>query len=137
MGRPRENLADFGLRPDQQEALMRLLRHAVPENRLRSYDVREVGRLIVDVGSWLELRPDFGQAYVTALARIADLEAARVAALYPDRDRGYGPGAVVVASSPFQDGWRVVADAGWPLNWNPHVVTYVAGAGPARVAPAA
>jgi acetyl/propionyl-CoA carboxylase alpha subunit/acetyl-CoA carboxylase carboxyltransferase component len=48
----------------------RLLRHAVPENRLRAYDVREVGQLIADAGSWLELRPAFGKAYVTALARI-------------------------------------------------------------------
>jgi acetyl/propionyl-CoA carboxylase alpha subunit/acetyl-CoA carboxylase carboxyltransferase component len=48
----------------------RLLRHAVPENRLRAYDTREVGQLIADAGSWLELRPAFGKAYVTALARI-------------------------------------------------------------------
>ncbi|MFA7603376.1 MAG: carboxyl transferase domain-containing protein [Novosphingobium sp.] len=53
-----------------EEHDQRLLRHAVPENRLRAYDVREVGRLIADAGSWLELRPAFGQAYVTALARI-------------------------------------------------------------------
>jgi acetyl/propionyl-CoA carboxylase alpha subunit/acetyl-CoA carboxylase carboxyltransferase component len=48
----------------------RLLRHAVPESRLRAYDVREVGQLIADAGSWLELRAAFGKAYVTALARI-------------------------------------------------------------------
>ena len=40
------------------------------EAETRSYDVREAGRLIADVGSWLELRAAFGQAYVTALARI-------------------------------------------------------------------
>jgi len=55
---------------DWEEHDPRLLRHAVPENRLRAYDVREVGRLIADAGSWLELRGAFGQAYVTALARI-------------------------------------------------------------------
>ena len=55
---------------DWEEQDPRLLRHAVPENRLRAYDVREAGRLIADAGSWLELRPAYGQAYVTALARI-------------------------------------------------------------------
>ncbi|MCB2073530.1 MAG: hypothetical protein KDE49_07445 [Novosphingobium sp.] len=49
----------------------RLLRQAVPENRLRAYDVRNVGELIADTGSWLELRPEFGQSYVTALVRVA------------------------------------------------------------------
>lgn len=48
----------------------RLLRHAIPENRLRAYDVREVGKLIADIDSWLELRPDFGRSYVTALIRV-------------------------------------------------------------------
>lgn len=59
-----------GALPDWQAADPRLLRHAIPENRLRAYDVREVGKLIGDSGSWLELRAAFGQAYVTALARI-------------------------------------------------------------------
>jgi len=51
--------------PDQ-----RLLRHAVPENRLRVYEVREVMRGLVDEGSLLELRAGFGAGMVTALARI-------------------------------------------------------------------
>ncbi len=59
-----------GADADWEEHDPRLLRHAVPENRLRSYDVREAGQLIADKGSWLELRAGFGQAYVTALARI-------------------------------------------------------------------
>lgn len=59
-----------GALDDWEEHDPRLLRHAVPENRLRAYDVREVGRLIADAGSWLELRGGFGPAYVTALARI-------------------------------------------------------------------
>lgn len=67
----RQYLAYFQGRLAQwEEHDVRLLRHVVPENRLRSYDVREAGRLIADVGSWLELRAAFGQAYVTALARI-------------------------------------------------------------------
>lgn len=48
----------------------RLLRHAVPENRLRVYDVREAMRTLVDTGSLLELRAGFGQGILTALARI-------------------------------------------------------------------
>src|SRR5450830_430631 len=48
----------------------RRLRHAVPENRLRVYEVREVMRGLVDEGSLLELRAGFGAGMVTALARI-------------------------------------------------------------------
>ncbi|MEZ5232433.1 MAG: carboxyl transferase domain-containing protein [Acidimicrobiales bacterium] len=48
----------------------RRLRHAVPENRLRIYDVRRVIELIADVGTMLELRPAFGLAMVTALVRV-------------------------------------------------------------------
>jgi acetyl-CoA carboxylase carboxyltransferase component len=47
------------------------LRDAVPENRLRVYDVRAVMRGLVDEGSLLELRRGFGAGMVTALARIA------------------------------------------------------------------
>lgn len=55
---------------DWQCADQRLLRHAVPENRLRVYDVRHVMRTLVDEGSLLELRGHFGLGMVTALARI-------------------------------------------------------------------
>jgi acetyl/propionyl-CoA carboxylase alpha subunit/acetyl-CoA carboxylase carboxyltransferase component len=48
----------------------RLLRSAIPENRLRIYDVRQVIDTICDTGSVLELRRDFGLGMVTALARI-------------------------------------------------------------------
>ncbi len=48
----------------------RLLRHAIPENRLRVYDVRAVMRDLADSGSLLELRAGFGAGIVTALARI-------------------------------------------------------------------
>ena len=51
--------------PDQ-----RALRHAVPENRLRVYDVHTVLRGLVDTGSLLELRAGFGAGMITALARI-------------------------------------------------------------------
>ena len=48
----------------------RLARHVVPENRLRAYDVHRAIESIVDVGSVLELRPDYGVGVVTALVRV-------------------------------------------------------------------
>ncbi|MDE3117150.1 MAG: carbamoyl-phosphate synthase large subunit, partial [Pseudomonadota bacterium] len=48
----------------------RLLRRAVPENRLRVYDIRGVIETLADSGSVLELRRAFGIGMVTALARI-------------------------------------------------------------------
>jgi acetyl-CoA carboxylase carboxyltransferase component len=46
------------------------LRSAVPENRLRVYDVRTILRRVADEGSLLELRGGFGAGMITALARI-------------------------------------------------------------------
>jgi len=46
------------------------LRHAVPENRLRAYDVRAVIETLADQGSVLELRRAFGPGVVTSLARV-------------------------------------------------------------------
>ncbi|MYA00777.1 MAG: ATP-grasp domain-containing protein [Chloroflexi bacterium] len=51
--------------PDQRQ-----LRHVIPENRLRTYDVRKVIDLLADHDSVLELRPEFGIGVVTALIRI-------------------------------------------------------------------
>ncbi|MCF6743978.1 carbamoyl-phosphate synthase large subunit [Blastococcus sp. KM273128] len=51
--------------PDQ-----RLLRHLVPENRKRVYDVRSVLHALADEGSVLELRDGWGAGMVTALARV-------------------------------------------------------------------
>ena len=48
----------------------RLARHVVPQNRLRAYDVHRAIESIVDVGSVLELRPDYGVGIVTALVRV-------------------------------------------------------------------
>ncbi|WP_309605631.1 carboxyl transferase domain-containing protein [Phenylobacterium sp.] len=48
----------------------RLLRRAIPENRLRVYDIRKLIALIADDGSVLELRPKFGLAMVTAFIRV-------------------------------------------------------------------
>jgi acetyl-CoA carboxylase carboxyltransferase component len=48
----------------------RVLRHLVPENRVRGYDVRPVIETLCDTGSVLELRAGFGIGVLTALARI-------------------------------------------------------------------
>ncbi|TML39244.1 MAG: biotin carboxylase [Actinobacteria bacterium] len=46
------------------------LRSAIPENRLRVYDVGAVIETLADAGSVLELRPAFGVGMVTALIRV-------------------------------------------------------------------
>jgi acetyl-CoA carboxylase carboxyltransferase component len=46
------------------------LRGVLPENRVRTYDMREVMRLVADTGSLLELRAAFGSGIFTALARV-------------------------------------------------------------------
>ncbi len=51
--------------PDQRE-----MRHIVPENRVRMYDVREVIETLADVDSVLEIRKDFGIGIITALIRV-------------------------------------------------------------------
>jgi acetyl-CoA carboxylase carboxyltransferase component/biotin carboxyl carrier protein len=51
----------------------RLARHVVPQNRLRAYDVHRAIAAIVDIGSILELRPDYGVGIVTALVRVEGL----------------------------------------------------------------
>ncbi|HEY0639470.1 MAG TPA: carboxyl transferase domain-containing protein, partial [Pseudonocardiaceae bacterium] len=48
----------------------RPLRHAVPADRTRPYDVRAVLGTLADTGSVLELRAGYGRAAVTALARV-------------------------------------------------------------------
>ena len=51
--------------PDPRE-----LRFMVPENRLRYYDMRKVIEGIADVGSVLELRPQWGIGIITAFIRV-------------------------------------------------------------------
>ena len=51
--------------PDQ-----RRLRHLIPENRLRVYDIRTVIDGLADDGSVLELRPLYGVGLITAFVRI-------------------------------------------------------------------
>src|SRR5262249_917224 len=59
-----------GAVPEWRAADQRLLRRAIPENRLRVYDVRTVIDTLCDQGSVLELRRAFGLGMVTALCRI-------------------------------------------------------------------
>ena len=47
----------------------RVLRHLIPENRLRIYDIRAVIEALCDTGSVLELRRDFGHGMITAFVR--------------------------------------------------------------------
>jgi acetyl-CoA carboxylase carboxyltransferase component len=56
--------------PEWEAHDQRLLRRLVPENRLRTYDIRQLVETLADVGSVLELRPQFGHGMVTALARV-------------------------------------------------------------------
>ncbi len=56
---------EFWTCPDQ-----RALRHVIPENRLRVYDVRAVVDGLADDDSVLELRPQFGIGMVTSLIRV-------------------------------------------------------------------
>jgi acetyl-CoA carboxylase carboxyltransferase component len=59
-----------GATPGWAAADQRLLRRAIPENRLRVYDVRKVIETLVDTGSFLELRPAFASGLITGFVRI-------------------------------------------------------------------
>ncbi len=48
----------------------RTLRHMIPENRLRAYDMRTVVDALCDTGSVLELRRGFGDGMITVLGRV-------------------------------------------------------------------
>ena len=56
--------------PGGECADQRLLRHLIPENRLRVYDIREVIHALADTDSVLELRREFAPGMITALVRI-------------------------------------------------------------------
>ncbi|MBM3140371.1 MAG: carbamoyl-phosphate synthase large subunit [Chloroflexi bacterium] len=51
--------------PDQ-----RRMRHIIPENRVRTYDMREIIRTLADEGSVLEVRPSYGIGVITAFIRV-------------------------------------------------------------------
>jgi acetyl-CoA carboxylase carboxyltransferase component len=67
----RQYLSYFqGAVPEWDELDQTRLRHIVPEDRLRTYDVRQVVSTLADQGSVLELREGFGTGMITALARV-------------------------------------------------------------------
>ena len=59
-----------GVLPVWNAADQRALRRAVPENRLRVYDVRAVIETLVDENSFLELRREFAPGLITGFIRI-------------------------------------------------------------------
>jgi acetyl/propionyl-CoA carboxylase alpha subunit/acetyl-CoA carboxylase beta subunit len=59
-----------GTRDDWTAQDQRRLRHVVPDNRVRVYDVRSAIKLLADDDSVLELRRGFGAGVVTALVRV-------------------------------------------------------------------
>jgi acetyl/propionyl-CoA carboxylase alpha subunit len=59
-----------GALPKWECADQRSLRRAIPENRLRVYDIRKVIALIADKDSVLEIRKQFGIGMVCAFARV-------------------------------------------------------------------
>ncbi|HWS76463.1 MAG TPA: carboxyl transferase domain-containing protein, partial [Quisquiliibacterium sp.] len=83
-----------GARADWTCSDQRLLREAIPENRLRVYDVRKVIGQLADTGSVLELRRDFGIGIVTAFVRV--------------EGRPFG----LIANNPHHLGGAIDADAG-------------------------
>jgi acetyl-CoA carboxylase carboxyltransferase component len=59
-----------GTLPGWHAADQRTLRHLIPENRLRVYDIRKIVSALCDGDSVLELRPAFAPGMITALVRI-------------------------------------------------------------------
>ena len=51
--------------PDQ-----RRMRHIIPENRVRTYEMRDIVHTLADEGSVLEVRKDFGIGVITAFIRV-------------------------------------------------------------------
>ncbi len=57
--------------PAWQASDQRLLRHLIPEDRKRVYDIRAVIATLADQHSFLELKADYGLAMVTGFIRVA------------------------------------------------------------------
>ncbi|MEV5612518.1 carboxyl transferase domain-containing protein [Streptomyces sp. NPDC052225] len=125
--------------PDQ-----RLLRHAVPENRRRAYDVRTAIDGLADTGSVLELRRGFGVGIVTALIRIegrpmgliannpghlggaVDRDAADKAARFLRRCEAFGLPVVSLCDTP---GFMVGPEAERTATVRQFAELFIAGAG--------
>jgi len=55
---------------DHASADQRQLRHVIPEDRKRAYDIRGVIALLADTGSFLEMRDGYGKGMITGFIRI-------------------------------------------------------------------
>jgi acetyl-CoA carboxylase carboxyltransferase component len=88
-----------------------LLRDAVPENRLRTYDVRTVMRTLADEASVLELRAGFGKGIVTALARVAG----RTVGILANNNQHLGGAIDAEAADKAVHFMRLCNAQGWPL----------------------
>jgi acetyl-CoA carboxylase carboxyltransferase component len=87
------------------------LRHTVPENRLRVYEMRDVMRGLFDTGSILELRAGFGAGMITALARIEGRAVGVIA-----NDPGHLGGAIDVEAADKASRFMQLCDAhGLPI----------------------
>ena len=60
-----QGTVDEWVAPDQ-----RRMRHIIPENRVRTYDMREIMNTLADEGSVLEVRQEFGIGVITAFMRV-------------------------------------------------------------------
>ena len=59
-----------GRTQDWQAPDQRLLRHVIPEDRKRVYQMTTLITGLADIDSWLELKPQFGVGMITGLMRI-------------------------------------------------------------------
>lgn len=59
-----------GNTPQWEAGDQTLLRDLIPENRRRTYDVRQIIETMADRGTFLELKPGFGLGMITGLVRI-------------------------------------------------------------------
>lgn len=59
-----------GAIPEWTCADQRTLRHLIPENRVRAYDVRPIIETLADEGTWIELRGGYGKGMITGFLRV-------------------------------------------------------------------
>ena len=87
----------------------RLARCAVPENRMRAYDVRTAVRAVSDVDSVVELRPDHAPGMVTCLVRVEGRPCGLIA-----NDPQHLGGAIDVAGARKLEGFLALCES-WRL----------------------
>jgi acetyl-CoA carboxylase carboxyltransferase component len=88
-----------------------LLRDAIPENRLRTYDMRTVIHTLADEASTLELRTSFGRGIITALARVAG----HTVGMLANNNQHLGGAIDAEAADKAVHFMRLCNAQGWPL----------------------